>query len=120
MAVINRRERQNGDVVELHQVERPRTRVDCVDGPRPCPWIGCRYHLYSDVKLSGALCVYYDVDPLELPETCALDLAGRQTQTLEQVAALLGITRERVRKIEEAALAKLVVAGVPAFEEMRA
>jgi hypothetical protein len=24
---------------------RPRTRAECKDGPRPCPWIGCRHHL---------------------------------------------------------------------------
>jgi hypothetical protein len=24
---------------------RPRTRADCINGPRPCPWVGCRHHL---------------------------------------------------------------------------
>lgn len=27
---------------------RPRTRGECVDGPRPCPWVDCRHHLASD------------------------------------------------------------------------
>ena len=25
--------------------DRPRTRADCLKGPRPCPWIMCRHHL---------------------------------------------------------------------------
>ena len=27
------------------QAERPRTRGDCVNGIRPCPWVGCGHHL---------------------------------------------------------------------------
>jgi hypothetical protein len=120
MHVMNNQERRAGNVVELHQEQRPRTRSDCADGPRPCPWVGCRYHLYSDVKWSGTLVVYHDIDPLELPETCTLDVSGRQQHTLDEVAAVMGVTRERVHQIEEKALAKLELAGVPAFEEMRA
>src|ERR1019366_2346037 len=33
--------------------ERPKTRGDCVDGPRPCPWAGCRQHLYLEVNPTG-------------------------------------------------------------------
>ncbi len=28
---------------------RPRTRGDCADGPRPCPWYRCRHHLGLEV-----------------------------------------------------------------------
>jgi hypothetical protein len=28
---------------------RPRNRSECKDGPRPCPWVSCRYHLALDV-----------------------------------------------------------------------
>jgi len=31
---------------------RPKTRADCIDGPRPCPWLGCRYHLGVEVEES--------------------------------------------------------------------
>ena len=37
-------------------IERPKTRADCVDGPRPCPYISCAHHLYLDVNNeSGAI-----------------------------------------------------------------
>lgn len=31
------------------EIQRPLTRADCVDGPRPCPWVGCRHHLLIEV-----------------------------------------------------------------------
>lgn len=30
--------------------DRPRTRGECANGPRPCPWVSCRYHLLLEVK----------------------------------------------------------------------
>jgi len=35
--------------VELDRL-RPKTRADCIDGPRPCPWLSCRYHLAISVN----------------------------------------------------------------------
>lgn len=32
------------------QKQRPKTRADCANVPRPCPWAGCRYHLAVDVR----------------------------------------------------------------------
>jgi sigma-70-like protein len=87
----------------------PLTRSECVDGPRPCPFVSCRYHLYlvepnerGNIKL-----VYPDREPWELEATCALDIAARRGQSLDRVAALLNVTRERVRQIEKVAFAKL-------------
>jgi len=39
-----------------------------------------------------------------LPETCALDAADRGDHTLDEVGALIGVTRERVRQLGDAAL----------------
>lgn len=33
-------------------IQRPRTRADCVDAPRPCPWASCRHHLLLEVSKS--------------------------------------------------------------------
>lgn len=30
-------------------IPRPRTRAQCQDGPRPCPWVACRHHLLLEV-----------------------------------------------------------------------
>ncbi|NUQ78861.1 MAG: hypothetical protein HUU21_35500, partial [Polyangiaceae bacterium] len=29
---------------------KPRARGECVDGPRPCPYVSCQHHLYLDVS----------------------------------------------------------------------
>jgi len=115
--------------------ERPRTRADCIDRPRPCPWGGCRYHLLVNVTAAGGVTInpaalrqgdlrslesraapaVYEqawldaaVDALDrLSESCALDVAAHGAHELEQVGNLLGCTRERVRQIQDEALAEL-------------
>lgn len=96
-----------GDSCALPEgVERPRTRGDCVDGPRPCPWYGCRYHLALDVTSKGA--IKMDTGPLQRMEhTCALDAAEDGARSLEEIGKLLGIGRERVRQIEAVALEQM-------------
>ncbi|MBT9557524.1 MAG: hypothetical protein IV100_15895 [Myxococcales bacterium] len=87
------------------QAARPRTRGDCASGPRPCPWVGCRQHLFLDVSPKGAILVNHETsDPMEMTDTCALDLADRGGRTLEEVGAVMHVTRERVRQIETDAL----------------
>ena len=88
---------------------RPQTRGDCREGPRPCLWVGCRYNLYLEVNRSGSIVVHDpDREPWELAESCALDVAERGGTSLEQIGRLFGLTRERVRQIESAALRKLL------------
>lgn len=85
-----------------------RTRADCEDMPRPCPWVGCRYHLFVDVAESGNLKLNFpDCDPDALAATCALDVAELGGVRLEDAAAFLNLTRERIRQIEIEAYAKL-------------
>jgi hypothetical protein len=82
---------------------------------RPCPWVGCRYHLYLDVSEVGGLKINYPwLEPWELPYSCALDLADASNHangmTLENTGAAMNVTRERCRQIETPALAKANVA----------
>lgn len=86
----------------LSEHERPRSRADCVGEQRPCPWVGCRHHLYLDVNPStGAIKLNFpDLEPWELRHSCVLDLAARDGMTLTEVGAVLNVTRERVRQIE--------------------
>jgi hypothetical protein len=88
---------------------RPHQRIECGQIERPCPYVGCRYHLYLDVRSSGAIAETWPTrEPWELASTCSLDVADEGAQTLDQVAELLGgVSRERVRQIEVVALRKL-------------
>ena len=88
---------------------RPRTRGDCVNGIRPCPWVSCAHHLYLDVsdRTDAIKMNFPDLEPDELEETCSLDVADRGGVTLEQVGALVNITRDRIRQIEAAVMEHL-------------
>ena len=87
---------------------RPRTRGDCVNGPRPCPWVSCRHHLFFDEVKGKTRPTWPGLEPHELPETCSLDVADREEINLADIGRLLNVTRERVRQIESRALAKLL------------
>ncbi|MCC6557069.1 MAG: hypothetical protein IT372_29305 [Polyangiaceae bacterium] len=88
---------------------KPRARGECVDGPRPCPYVSCQHHLYLDVSpRTGAIKLNFpDLEVWDMNETCALDVADRGGTTLEDVGAIMNLTRERIRQVEVKALAKL-------------
>jgi hypothetical protein len=92
-----------------HDYEKPTMRSDCVDGARPCPFVSCKHHLYLDVSArTGAIKLNFpDLEVWEMTETCALDIADRGGTTLEEVGAIMNLTRERIRQVEVKALAKL-------------
>ena len=82
-------------------IERPTKRSHCVNGPRPCPWVSCRHHLYLDVTVNGGVRVNHpDVDVWDMKETCSLDVTEMGPQTLDEVGTMLNLTRERVRQIQ--------------------
>lgn len=88
---------------------KPYQRTECTDGPRPCPYISCKHHLYIDVSpRTGAIKLNFpDLEVWEMGESCALDIADRGGTTLEDVGAIMNLTRERIRQVEVKALAKL-------------
>ena len=64
------------DGLALSEADRPRLRSQCVDGPRPCPWVSCRYNLFLDIRSDGILRFNFpDKEPHEVFHSCALDLA---------------------------------------------
>jgi len=69
-------------------MRQPLTRRDCEHGPRPCPWVRCRYHL-------------------EGSESCALDVADAGALEPERIAELLGCSAINVRVTVWHALKKL-------------
>ena len=88
---------------------KPKSRAECVEGPRPCPFVSCKHHLYIDVSpRTGAIKLNFpDLEVWDLGESCALDVADRGGTTLEDVGAIMNLTRERIRQVEVKALAKL-------------
>ncbi len=94
---------------DVEEAERPQARADCANGARPCPFVSCQHHLYLDVSArTGAIKLNFpDLDVWEMTETCALDVADRGGTTLEEVGAIMNLTRERIRQVEVKGLAKL-------------
>ena len=88
---------------------RPVERASCADGPRPCPHVSCRHHLYLDVSpKTGAIKLNFpDLEVWELAVSCALDVADQGGTTLEEVGAIMNLTRERIRQLELKALSRL-------------
>jgi hypothetical protein len=88
---------------------KPKMRSECHGAERPCPYVSCKYHLYLDVSpRTGAIKLNFpDLEVWEMNETCALDVADRGGTTLEDVGAIMNLTRERIRQVEVRALAKL-------------
>ena len=116
MARDLRRRRLAGDVddeeTELLRViesQRPKTRADCVNGPRPCQYVSCKHNLYLDVNPeTGSIKLNFpDKEIWELEHTCALDVAEKGGITLEEVGAIMNLTRERIRQVETRGLMKL-------------
>lgn len=98
----------------LHEDERPKTRADCQDAERPCPFVACTYHLKYDLNRSGNLKDNWpDVELADMPATCALDVAELGGATLDQVSVAINTTRELVRQVEMKALRKLLFAIGP-------
>ena len=94
---------------DVEGVAKPTTREDCGQGERPCPFVSCKHHLYLDVSArTGAIKLNFpDLEVWEMTETCALDVADRGGTTLEEVGAIMNLTRERIRQVEVKGLAKL-------------
>ena len=90
-------------------VERPASREACLGMSRPCPFVSCSHHLYLDVNPeTGAIKLNFPhLEVWEMPETCSLDVADRGGITLEEVGAILNLTRERIRQVEVRGLCKI-------------
>ncbi len=107
---LSREEIEQGKALtEYMDYRRPRTRVECVDGVRPCPYVSCKHHLYLDVNPNtGSIKINFpDLEVWEMMDSCALDIAERGGITLEEVGSIMNLTRERIRQVEVNGLEKL-------------
>lgn len=113
-ARLRRDERVEGaGLLDPAAYDRPRSRAECcaggVNAIRPCPWVSCAHHLYVDVNedTGGLKLNFPHLEVWEMAETCSLDVADRGGITLEEVGAILNLTRERIRQVEVRGLAKI-------------
>ena len=104
-------------------VVRPRTRAECADVPRPCPFVTCRHHLYVDVSENGLRT--HSVDVADMQESCSLDVAeavsdGTREVTYADVGDLTGLSRALAQETGVRALAKLkrvITMGTPSTKD---
>lgn len=100
----------NGDLAAYSDVERPKTRADCVDGPRPCPFVGCRFSLYLDVDPKNGVIKFNFPDraPWEMPpdSSCALDVVSAHPggADLPAVSAAINLAYDRTFAVVSEAL----------------
>src|ERR1700733_1906248 len=107
---LSRRELEKGaQMYPPTDIQRPTTRADCSGAARPCPWVACKHHLYLDINPeTGSIKINFpDLEPWELKQTCALDVAEAGALTLEEIGDITNLTRERIRQLEVRGLFKL-------------
>lgn len=86
-------------------ITRPRTRGECANVPRPCPFVSCRHHLYLDRYPDAPEAV--GPEDMAPEQSCALDIADDGASSLDDIGTVLGFSRERARQVEEGFIAKL-------------
>jgi len=91
-----------GDSLSCNECSRSLRRVEAM-GKRRGEYRSCRNRL--GVRPCHVRRCWMWLDHPE--HSCALDVAAEGDHTLEYVAAMIGVTRERARQIEQTALAKL-------------
>ena len=103
---------------------RPRTFEECdsvgLGDITPCPFVSCKHHLYLDVNpRTGSIKFNFpgrEVD--ELPATCALRVAQHGGRTLDAVAEVMALTRQRLSQLEDRILDKIRVTALDAAEDL--
>jgi hypothetical protein len=103
---------------------RPRTFEECdsvgLGDLFPCPFVSCKHHLYLDVnERTGSIKLNFpDREVDELPATCALRVAEEGGRTLDAVAEVMALTRQRLSQLEDRILDKIRVTALDAAEDL--
>ena len=128
-------ERETKELDALNAVDplpaKPKTLGECHSRglgtlENPCAYLSCKWNLALDVDLrTGSIKMNFPeaedggaVDVREIGETCSLRVADRDGLTLEEVGAIMNLTRERVRQIETKGLERIAaLAALAAMQE---
>lgn len=96
------------EVVSLPVLQRPRTRAECADQPRPCPWVSCEHHLYGSIDKRGHYVIAQPwLEPHELEHSCAIDVAENEEINQEEAALICGMHRSDLARLEARVARKL-------------
>lgn len=86
----------------LNSDERPRTRADCANVPRPCPFVGCRHNNYLEVLDGGMIKLNHALDPWDVPpeKSCSLDVAETDGGVdIRSTADAIGCSSTRIDQV---------------------
>ena len=95
----------------------PTNREQCVNNFRPCPWVRCKFHLVFEMFSHPQKATDEEIVDklLTIPESCVLDVADKEEQTLHQIGKILGTSRERIRQIEGRSGKAYILKGISAL-----
>ena len=106
----------------------PASRTECRRGPRPCPYVSCRYHLLLNVTSDGRLYSQRTFDEASedsiakalrgMARTCALDVADEGAHTFEEVSMVMGLDVKEVSRHSQRAQGKVAVMFADGGAEM--
>lgn len=102
-------------VLLVRELKRPRTRSECAQIPRPCPFVSCQWNTYLDLLEDGTMVINWgrcEPEAMEAWGSCVLDIADDGGISDEIMARVLGLTVKEVGALCEGALRKLRHYGV--------
>lgn len=91
---------------------RPVTYGECVEWGyvEACPFVSCRHNLTLEVNArSKSIKIRPPDKDLECQNNCSLFLSEGPYKKLDEIAAIMGTSRQRIQQIEEEALRKLKI-----------
>lgn len=102
-------------VLLRREFRRPRTRSECAQIPRPCPFVSCVWNTYLDLLDDGTVVLNWgrcEPDAMEAWGSCVLDIADDGGISDEAMARVLGLTVKEAGALCDGALRKLRHYGV--------
>lgn len=83
---------------EIDGIKRPTKRSECIDGPRPCPWVSCRHHLLLEVASAAPKINADGVKRDARPTTIRLNMASQSGDLGRRPGLLASAPAEIVRQ----------------------
>lgn len=103
MTRISRKKR----IKRYPRIARPQYRCECENVPRPCPFVGCKYNLFLDVRRNKIIENFESIEEMGML-SCVLDgIDEKGHMKLEEISKIYSLSRERIRQIIEHGLRRM-------------